>query len=100
MLLFLFVGYWWVCIRTIRLNYDGFDTIRLNGRSWAVCGPTTPAIFILNRAGMKATRINDMYAQNGYIRGDGRMVHDLRLMEVKSPAESRQPLAVSQSRLS
>ncbi|MGX6566408.1 ABC transporter substrate-binding protein [Cupriavidus necator H16] len=42
-------------------------------------------------AGMKATRINDMYAQNGYIRGDGRMVHDLRLMEVKSPAESRQP---------
>ncbi|EYS93912.1 ABC transporter permease [Cupriavidus sp. SK-4] len=42
-------------------------------------------------AGMKATRINDMYVQNGYIRGDGRMVHDLRLMEVKSPAESRQP---------
>ena len=46
MLLFLFVGYWWVCIRTIRLNYDGFDTIRRNGRSRAICDLTTPAIFI------------------------------------------------------
>jgi hypothetical protein len=45
-LLFLFVGYSWPHTRTIRLNYDGFDPIRRNGQSWAVCGPTMPAIFI------------------------------------------------------
>ena len=32
-----------------------------------------------------------MYTANGRIRGDGRMVHDLRLMEVKSAAESKGP---------
>ncbi|MGO4712019.1 ABC transporter substrate-binding protein [Bradyrhizobium sp. 2TAF24] len=38
---------------------------------------------------MKATPINDMFAKNGRIREDGRMVHDMYLFEVKSPAESR-----------
>lgn len=42
-------------------------------------------------AQMRKEKINDMYTQNGYIRSDGRMVHDLRLMEIKSPAESRGP---------
>lgn len=40
---------------------------------------------------MKATTINDMFATNGYIRADGRMVHDIYLMQVKSPAESKYP---------
>lgn len=40
-------------------------------------------------AQMRKAKINDMYTQNGQIRGDGRMVHDLRLMEIKSPAESK-----------
>lgn len=40
---------------------------------------------------LKKAKINDMYTQNGYIRGDGRMVHDLSLMEVKSAAESKYP---------
>jgi len=38
---------------------------------------------------MKATPINDMFAKNGTIREDGRMVHDMYLFEVKSPAESK-----------
>ena len=42
-------------------------------------------------AQMRKEKINDMYTQNGYIREDGRMVHDLRLMEIKSPAESKGP---------
>lgn len=42
-------------------------------------------------AQMKKLKINDMYTQNGYVREDGRMVHDLRLMEVKSPADSKKP---------
>jgi branched-chain amino acid transport system substrate-binding protein len=42
-------------------------------------------------AHMKATRINDMFTKNGVIRPDGRMVHDMYLMQVKSPAESKYP---------
>jgi branched-chain amino acid transport system substrate-binding protein len=42
-------------------------------------------------AKMKATKINDVFASNGYIREDGRMVHDMYLMQVKTPAESKYP---------
>jgi branched-chain amino acid transport system substrate-binding protein len=38
---------------------------------------------------MKATPINDMFAKNGRIREDGRMVHDMYLFEVKTPGESK-----------
>ena len=40
---------------------------------------------------MKATPINDFYAKNGKIRDDGRMVHDMYLLQVKKPAESKEP---------
>jgi branched-chain amino acid transport system substrate-binding protein len=40
---------------------------------------------------LKANKINDMFAKNGTIRPDGRMVHDMYLMEVKKPAESKYP---------
>ena len=40
---------------------------------------------------LKKTKINDMFAKNGEIRGDGRMVHDMYLMQVKTPAESKYP---------
>src|SRR5262249_45141888 len=36
-------------------------------------------------AKMKATPINDFFAKNGRIREDGRMVHDMYLMQAKSP---------------
>jgi branched-chain amino acid transport system substrate-binding protein len=42
-------------------------------------------------AQMKKTKINDMFAKNGYIRADGRMVHDMYLMQVKKPSESKYP---------
>ena len=42
-------------------------------------------------AQLKKTKINDMFAKNGVIRPDGRMVHDMYLMEVKKPAESKYP---------
>jgi branched-chain amino acid transport system substrate-binding protein len=38
---------------------------------------------------MKETPINDFYATNGYIRDDGRMVHDMYLVEAKKPSESK-----------
>jgi branched-chain amino acid transport system substrate-binding protein len=40
-------------------------------------------------AHLKATPINDMFAKNGTIRPDGRMVYDMYLMQVKSPKESK-----------
>jgi branched-chain amino acid transport system substrate-binding protein len=40
-------------------------------------------------AQMKKTKINDFFATDGYIREDGRMVHDMHLFKVKTPAESR-----------
>lgn len=39
-------------------------------------------------AWMKATPIDDMFTRNGRIRADGRMVYDMYLMRVKTPAES------------
>ncbi len=40
-------------------------------------------------ARLKSTKINDFFAKNGYIRPDGRMVHDYYLMQVKKPSESK-----------
>ncbi len=42
-------------------------------------------------AQMKKAKINDMFVKGGYIRDDGRMVHDMYLMQVKTPAESTEP---------
>jgi branched-chain amino acid transport system substrate-binding protein len=42
-------------------------------------------------AKMRELPIKDMFTQNGRIRADGRMVHDMYLWQVKSPAESKAP---------
>ncbi|MFC5236066.1 ABC transporter substrate-binding protein [Pseudonocardia zijingensis] len=42
-------------------------------------------------ARLRNTRINDVYTKNGYIRGDGHMVHDMYLLQVKEPGESAEP---------
>ena len=40
---------------------------------------------------MRELPINDFFAKNGKLRADGRMVHDMYLAEVKTPAESKGP---------
>ena len=40
---------------------------------------------------MKSNKINDFFATNGYVREDGRMIHDMYLMQVKTPEESKAP---------
>lgn len=42
-------------------------------------------------AAMKKLPVNDVFAENGRIRDDGRMVHDMYLFEVKAPEESKKP---------
>ena len=42
-------------------------------------------------AWMKKNKVNDFFAKSGYIRNDGRFMHDMYLMQVKKPAESKYP---------
>ncbi|HLZ66761.1 MAG TPA: ABC transporter substrate-binding protein [Aliidongia sp.] len=40
-------------------------------------------------AQMRATKVDDFFSHGGYIREDGRMVHDMYLVQAKTPAESK-----------
>jgi branched-chain amino acid transport system substrate-binding protein len=40
---------------------------------------------------LRNTKINDLFAQGGYIRDDGRMVHDMYLAQAKTPEQSKAP---------
>ena len=42
-------------------------------------------------AELKKMKINDMFAKGGYIRQDGVMIHDMYVMQVKTPQESKYP---------
>ncbi len=42
-------------------------------------------------AQMKKVKFNDIFTKGGYIREDGSMIHDMYLMQVKTPAESTEP---------
>jgi branched-chain amino acid transport system substrate-binding protein len=42
-------------------------------------------------AKMRATPVNDAFATDGHLRADGRMVHDVYLVQVKKPSESKGP---------
>ena len=42
-------------------------------------------------AQLRKAKINDVFAKGGYIREDGRMVHDMYLMQVKAPDKSTEP---------
>ncbi|CAO3452320.1 ABC transporter substrate-binding protein [Azospirillum largimobile] len=48
---------------------------------------TDKGLTVVNQ--LKSMPIEDMFARNGKVRADGRMVHDMHLVEVKSPAESK-----------
>ena len=42
-------------------------------------------------AQLRKAKVNDMYTKGGYVRGDGTMVHDMYLMQVKTPEASTTP---------
>jgi branched-chain amino acid transport system substrate-binding protein len=42
-------------------------------------------------AQLRKTKVNDFYMKNGYVRADGRMIHDMYLYEVKAQADSKYP---------
>jgi len=42
-------------------------------------------------AELKKSKINDVFTKGGYIRADGAMIHDMYVMQVKTPQESKYP---------
>ena len=42
-------------------------------------------------AQLKKAKIDDMFTSSGYIRADGAMIHDMYVMQVKTPQESKHP---------
>lgn len=40
---------------------------------------------------MRELPVNDFFAKNAHVRADGRFVHDMYLVQVKTPAESKSP---------
>jgi len=54
----------------------------------AAAGTTDPDKVM---AMLRSLKINDMFVKGGYIRADGVMIHDMYVMQVKSPQESKYP---------
>ena len=42
-------------------------------------------------ANLRSARFDDMYVKSGYVRADGRMIHDMYVLQVKPPAEVSEP---------
>lgn len=42
-------------------------------------------------AHMRENKLNDLYIKDGVVRPDGRVVHDMYLLQVKTPAQSKAP---------
>lgn len=40
---------------------------------------------------LRENKLNDMYIKDGVVRPDGRVVHDMYLLQVKAPEESKEP---------
>jgi branched-chain amino acid transport system substrate-binding protein len=40
---------------------------------------------------LKRAKINDLFTSGGYVRADGAMIHDMYVMQVKAPQESKYP---------
>jgi branched-chain amino acid transport system substrate-binding protein len=40
---------------------------------------------------MKKMPVNDMFAENGHVRADGMHVHDMYVVRIKAPSESKEP---------
>jgi branched-chain amino acid transport system substrate-binding protein len=101
--LYLTEGWYWDLNPETRAWADKFSKV-MNGRKpnsnhAAVYSSTLHYLKAVQAAGtddtaavmarMRATPINDMFAKGGTLRPDGRMVHDMYLFQVKTPAESK-----------
>ena len=63
------------------------SSLRHYFKAVAATGSTDPETVI---AQMRKTPVDDFFAHGGKVREDGRMVHDMYLMRIKKPEESKQ----------
>ena len=71
------------------MNQAGYYSATITYLNAVKAAGTTDADKVM--AQLKKTKINDMFAKGGYIRADGLMVHEMYVMQVKTPAESKYP---------
>ncbi len=71
------------------MNQAGYYSATMNYLKAVKAAGTTDPDKVM--AQLKKMKINDMFAKGGYIRADGLMVHDMYVMQVKTPAESKYP---------
>lgn len=65
-----------------------YSAVRHYIRAVAAAGTTDTAAVV---AKMRSLPVHDFYADGALVRADGRLVHDMYLVKVKSPAESHSP---------
>ncbi|HEY4172333.1 MAG TPA: ABC transporter substrate-binding protein [Rhodopila sp.] len=65
-----------------------YSAVRHYIRAVAAAGTTDTAAVV---AKMRSLPVHDFYADGALVRADGRLVHDMYLVRVKSPAESHSP---------
>jgi branched-chain amino acid transport system substrate-binding protein len=71
------------------MNQSGYYSSTLTYLNAVKAAGTTDSDKVM--AELHKAKINDMFVKDGYIREDGVMVHDMYVMQVKSPEESKYP---------
>ena len=71
------------------MNQAGYYSSTLTYLNAVKAAGTTDSDKVM--AELHKAKINDMFVKDGYIRDDGVMVHDMYVMQVKSPEESKYP---------
>ena len=69
------------------MNQAGYYSATMTYLKAVKAAGTTDADKVM--AELKKTKISDMFTKSGYVRADGLMVHDMYVMQVKSPQESK-----------
>ncbi len=69
--------------------HSGYYSATLTYLNAVKAAGTTDADAVMQQ--LRKNKINDMFTRGGYIRADGVMIHDMYVMQVKSPRESKYP---------
>ena len=71
-----------------QIQAGDYSAVRHYLQAVRTAGTTEPLTVM---ATMKATPVDDMFATGGIVRQDGSLVHDMYLVQIKSPIESTGP---------
>ena len=71
------------------MNQAGYYSATLTYLNAVKAAGTTDADKVMDE--LRKAKIDDMFTDNGVIRADGLMEHDMYVMQVKTPAESKYP---------